>query len=136
MPSIPMVGCSVAWVQFNGSPEFLPGRVQIPIKGVQAKCKRVVGLAERAVQFQRLDRRGLRSWECLLGGHRPIVPIAQQSISVGQARISLGVFRILVDRLIEMSQGDLQSIRRSLVPGVATLEIGLVCSRVDDPYVL
>src|SRR5437763_13362551 len=136
MPSVPVMWCSVAWVQFNGSPEFLPGTVQIPIEGVQAKCKRVVGLAERAVQFQSLDRRGLRSWECLLGAHRPILPIAEQSISVGQARISLGVFRIFVDRLIKMSQGDLQSIGRSLVPEVATLEIGLVCSRVDDPYVL
>ena len=131
-----MVGRSIAWVQFNGPPEFLPGRVQIPVEDIQAKCERVVGFAERAVQFQSLDRRGLRSWECLLGAHRPILPIAEQSISVGQARISLGVFRIFVDRLIKMSQGDLQSIGRSLVPEVATLEIGLVCSRVDDPYVL
>ena len=131
-----MVGRSVAWVQFNGPPEFLPGRVQIPVEDIQAKCERVVGFAERAVQFQSLDRRGLRSWECLLGGHCRILPVAQQSISVGQAGISLGVFRILLDRLIEMSQGDLQSIRRSLVPEVATLEIGFVCSRVDDPYVL
>src|SRR5260370_22027594 len=122
MASIPMVTGSVAWAQLNSPPEFFPGRVKIPVETVQAECKRVVGFAERAVQFQSFDRRGLGFWECLLGGHHRILPVSQQSISVGQARIALGVFRVLVDCLIEISQGNLQTIRRSLIPEVAPFE--------------
>ena len=94
-----MVSGGVAWVQFDGSPEFVPGGVEVPVEAVQAEGQRVVGFAKRAVQFQGLDRRGLCFRECLLRSHHRILPVAQQRISVGQARVRLGVFRILVDGL-------------------------------------
>ena len=132
MPRIPMVSGRVARVEFNGSPEFVPGSVEVPVEAIQAEGQRVVGFAKRAVQFQGLDRRGLRFWQRLLRSHHRILPVAQQRIRVGQARVGLRVFRILVDGLVEIRQRHLQTIRRSLVPEVAPLEIQ-TRTRPDSP---
>src|SRR5579871_6468942 len=130
-----MVSGCVAWVKFNGPAEFLACCVKIPVVAIKNECKRVVGFPERAVQFQGFHRRRLRFGECLFGCYDCILPVSQQSISVGRARISLGVFWVLFDRLIEISQSNLQTIRRSLIPEIAPLQIRLVSLRIDNLYV-
>src|SRR5438105_14309590 len=64
--------------------------------------------------------------------YTPVLPISQQVIRVAQTRISLGVVRVLVDCLLEISHGDLQTVRRSFVPEVARFEIGLVSLRINN----
>ena len=127
-----MVSGRVAWVQFNGPPEFLPRGLQIPVEPIQHECKRVVRFAERAIQFQGFDRRSLRLRKCLLWRHHCILPVSRQSISVGQAGISLGIFRVLFDGLIEIGQGNPQTFRRSFIPEVAPFEIRLVRLRINN----
>src|SRR5713101_614784 len=131
---MPMVSRCVTWVQFNGPPKFLFGRIKIPIEAIEAECKRVVGFAERAVQFQSFNCCGLCLGERLLGSHDRILPVPQQSIRVSQTGICLGIFRVLLDCLIEESEGSLQTIGRSLIPEVAPFEIGLVCLRINNSY--
>jgi hypothetical protein len=41
-----MVSGGVAWIQFNGPPEFLRGGIEIPIEAIQAKCKGVVSFGD------------------------------------------------------------------------------------------
>src|SRR6478736_8175663 len=102
MPRIPMVRGCVAWVQRDSPAEFLPGRLKVPVEAIQAECERGVGFAEAIVQLQGLDRGGLGFGESLLWGHHGVLPVAQQRISVGQARVCARVSRVLVDRLTEI----------------------------------
>src|SRR5580692_8897981 len=129
-----MSGC-VARVKLNGPLEFLLGSVEIPVEAIQADCQRGVSFAKRAVQFQSFNRGGLRFGERLFGSHYRILPVPQQSVSVGQARIGLGVSRILFNCLLEISQGGLQTIRGSLIPKVAPFEIGLVSFWINNFYI-
>src|SRR5580658_3043104 len=123
MPSVPMVRGCVAGIQLNGPSEFLAGRIKIPIEAIQAECKRVVGFAERTIQFKSFDRGSLCFGEGLLWSQHGILPVSQQSIGVSQTGISRRVFRVFVDCLIEIGQGNLQAIRGSLVPEEASFEI-------------
>ena len=66
----------VARVKLNGPLEFLLGSVEIPVEAIQADGQRGVSFAERAVQFQSLQRRGLCFGERLFGSHHRILPVS------------------------------------------------------------
>src|SRR6185369_1705291 len=121
-----MVSGRVAGVQLEASPEFGVGRSRIPVKPIQAECERRVSLAERVIELQRLDRRGLRARKRVFGSKHSILPVTQQGIGVGQAAVRLRVARIALNRQAEKPDRLFKVVAGSFVPEVSTLEIRLV----------
>src|ERR1700722_9246519 len=126
-----MVSGCVAGIQFDGSLEFLASRLQIPVEAIQDESQRVVSFTERGVQFQSLDCRRFRFRKRFFGRHYSVLPVSQQSVGVGQPRISRSVFWILFDGLFEISQSGPQTICRALVPEVASFKVGLISLGID-----
>src|SRR5438093_4580560 len=98
-----MMSGRVARVQLNASPELPVGSLQIPVEPIQAECKRSVSLAERVIELQRFNRRGLRSRKRFAGRKDSIFPVPQQGIRVGQATVRLRIVGIALNRLAEIS---------------------------------
>src|SRR5262252_5202864 len=111
----------VARVQLNASPEFPVGRLQIPIEAIQAEGQRRMSLAERVIELQGFDRRGLRSRKCFSGGKHAIFPVSQQGIRIGQPTVRLRVVWIALNRLEEIFNRLFEVVAGSFVPEVSSL---------------
>ena len=131
-----MMSGRVARVQLDPSPEFRVGGFQIPVEAIQAESKGRMGLAERAIELQRLDRRGLRLRKGFLGSKHSIFPVAQQGIRVGQTTVRLRVVWIALNRLFEIVDRLFEVVAGSLVPEVSPLEVRLVRLGIDEFVVL
>src|SRR5438093_13508057 len=116
----------VARVQLNASPEFRVRRFQIPVEGIQAERERRMSLAERVIELQGFDRRGLRSRKRFSRSKDSIFPVAQQGIAVGQAAVRLRVVRIALNRPAEILDRPFKVLAGSFVPEVSRLEVRLV----------
>src|SRR5579863_8752912 len=126
--SIPMVGIRIAAVQLQRTLEFRLCSTPIPFV-VQYQTKRSMGFGGLWVDFNGPEccrmspRKRFRR-------RREAVP-GESAIAISQAGIRDAVARVLVDGLLEVDFGLLDALCRALVPVVATLEIGLICGRVD-----
>src|ERR1700739_28775 len=131
-----MVSGCVAWIQLNGSAEFLPASVQIPVKAIQDECQRGVCFTEGAVRLESFDRRRLGFRERFSGAHHGVLPVSQQGIGIGQTGVRRCVVWILLNGLVKISNGALQTICSPLIPEISTLEIRFVGLRINGLLVL
>ena len=126
--AVPVMRCRVFRVELDRAPVFPLRAREVPGKNFQGIGQHRVRLRQRVVDLESLQSGGLCFRKSLFGGKPGIQE--QNRVAVRQARVGQRVRRVLLDRLLEVSNPFLEFLAGPLVPVVSASQVQAVGFRV------
>ena len=121
---IPVVGGCIVRVQFDGTAEFSPRGLPVPVVVLHHQSQRGVSFGQTLVNLESTQGRGARLRHEL--GLRNHTVAAQQGIRIRQASIGAGIVRVFGRRLLKIVDRPPESFNRPLVQEILGFEVEIV----------
>src|SRR5712692_1291314 len=112
-----MVSLGIVGIELNGSFVFALSSRKVSVVKILNMGQRNVRFGKGLIDFQSLERGGLRFWQHLIWRHASsCLWHPQKSVTVGQTAVSQGEVRIFFYSLLKILEGLLHPLLASLVP--------------------